>query len=92
MYVDLGRYVPLEASSYIELPDYLKRKHCIVNVVNSDDACLKWAVLSCLYPVVKNANRVSSYHQHEQQLIVDGKLGFFFFFCLFLRYDREKHN
>lgn len=42
--IHIGRYEPLSASSYIELPKTLKEKHAIINVVNKDEMCFKWAV------------------------------------------------
>ena len=40
------RYRPLHGSSYIKTPHFLIGKHCIVNVVNNDQMCFKWAILS----------------------------------------------
>ena len=64
----VGRYKPLKGSSYVELPLALKNKYCIVNVKNEDNECFKWAVLSALYPVKKDACRVSKYKNIEHDL------------------------
>ena len=64
-----AKYTPLKVSSYIELPKYLQTKKAIVNVKNRhDDECLKWALLSSLYPAHDNPHRVSKYKDHEKEL------------------------
>jgi hypothetical protein len=39
---------PLVASSYIELPKYLKGKKAVINVKNNDNKCFGYAILSIL--------------------------------------------
>ena len=39
----------------------LKIKNAIINVKNNDEYCIIWAVLSALYPVAKDARRVTKY-------------------------------
>ena len=39
---------PLNASSYMELPTYLKNKKAIINMKNQDDKCFLWCVLRAL--------------------------------------------
>ena len=68
LYVNISKYTPLKGSSYIELPKYLKNKKAIVNVKNQDDECLKWALLSSLYPTHDNPQRVTKYKDHEKEL------------------------
>ena len=53
------KYVPLNGSSYIKLPNNLARKKAIINMKNEDDECFKWCVTRALNPVVKNAERVT---------------------------------
>ena len=65
-------YQPLQASSYIELPSYIKHKRAVVNVQNSDNQCLKWSLLACLYPAAKNRERLSNYVQYEGALNMQG--------------------
>lgn len=59
-------------SSYIDLPDILKNKKSIVNVKNADQQCFKWAVLSALFPVQKNAGRLRKYLKHKNKLNFSG--------------------
>ena len=53
-----AEWVPLNASSYMELPTYLKNKKAIINMKNKDDKCFLWCVLRALNPVEKNKDRV----------------------------------
>lgn len=39
-------YTPLGGSSYIELPADIQRKRSVINPQNSDNFCLKWAILA----------------------------------------------
>ena len=43
-------------------------KKAVVNVKNGDQQCFKWAVLSALFPVGKDANRSSKYTALEGEL------------------------
>ena len=52
-------WIPLSASSYMELPTYLKNKKAIINMKNKDDnKCFLWCVLRALNPVEKHKDRV----------------------------------
>lgn len=70
--VQVNRYDPLRGSSYMELPKKLTKKKAIVNVQNSDELCFKWAVLSALYPAVRNAQRLSNYLRYKDELNFSG--------------------
>ena len=72
LYVNIAKYQPLTGSSYMELPKYLKKKEAIINVRNQDNECLKWALLSARHPVKKNAQRVTKYKDHENELDFTG--------------------
>ena len=52
------RWDPINAGSYIDLPEALKNKHAIINMKNQDEECFKWCVLRALYPKDKNAERI----------------------------------
>ena len=47
--------------SYVELPKWIRDKHCCVNVKNDDENCFDWSILSALYPVKNHTDKVSSY-------------------------------
>lgn len=65
-------YQPMSASSYIDLPDWVKAKKAVVNVQNEDNKCFLWAVLSALYPAEKDAQRVSKYSKYMNELNIQG--------------------
>ena len=49
---------PLNAGSYMELPEYLKNKKAIINMKNKDNECFKWCVLRALNPKNNHPERV----------------------------------
>lgn len=70
--MNINQFNPLRASSYIDLPLDIKLKKAVVNIKNNDQKCLKWALLSAMYPTNTNANRTSSYIRNESKLNFDG--------------------
>ncbi|XP_051165698.1 uncharacterized protein LOC127284345 [Leptopilina boulardi] len=66
--VNINKFNPMRASSYINLPSSINKKHACVNIKNSDNQCFKWAILSALHQVEKNAERVSKYKSYEGDL------------------------
>ena len=65
LWLDIAKYQPLKGGSYIELPKALKDKKAIVNVKNTDDCCLRWALRSALFPVEAHNDRPSSYPEED---------------------------
>ena len=54
-----AEWIPLNASSYIGLPIYLKNKKAIINMKNeNDNKCFLWSVLRALNPIPKNKERI----------------------------------
>ena len=74
VYLYFAKYTPLKVGSYIDLPKYLKEKKAIVNVQNTDQQCLKWALLSALHPIDHGSHpdRVSKYRPHQDELDFTG--------------------
>ena len=70
------KYVPLNGSSYIKLPNNLARKKAIINMKNEDDECFKWCVTRALNPVVKNAERVTKILREQAKRLDWGGLKF----------------
>lgn len=70
--MNINKFNPLRGTSYIELPHDVQTKKAVVNVKNADVQCFKWALLSALYPVAKNADKVTSYVRNENKLKFDG--------------------
>ena len=61
LYLNVATYNPIYGRSYIKTPKAIKGKRAVINVVNEDNQCFKWAVLSALHPVEENAHRVLNY-------------------------------
>jgi len=59
--VSFVKYRPLDGSSYIPIPAWLRTKHCVVNVQNNEERCFVWAVLFALFPAECNPHRTSHY-------------------------------
>ncbi|XP_051165642.1 uncharacterized protein LOC127284297 [Leptopilina boulardi] len=70
--MNVNKYNPLRASSYIDLPPQIKRKKACINVKNEDNKCFKWAVLSALHSNVVRSDRVSSYEEFNDDLNFEG--------------------
>ena len=49
---------PINAGSYIELPQELKNKKAIINMKNEDDKCFMWCVLRALNPKDRDNERI----------------------------------
>ena len=72
--LNVVRYNPLQASSFIELPKSIKAKMACVNVQNNDDKCFLWAVLSAEkknIPGKDHPYRVTHYTLFENTLSMD---------------------
>ena len=63
---------PLQPSSYIPTPPFLRKKHCLVNPRNTDNMCLLWSFLAALHPPSSNANQVQCYKRYLHTLNIDG--------------------
>ena len=59
--LDIARYQPLRGGSYIPLPPELKSKKAVVNVKNTDNHCLRWALRSALFQAVDYSDRPAKY-------------------------------
>ena len=67
------RWDPINAGSYIELPEVLKNKHAIINMKNQDEECFKWCVLRALNPKNNHPERIDSDLKSKQDTInMDG--------------------
>ena len=73
--MNIAKYEPLKASSYIPLPEVLANKKTIINLKNEDNRCLEWALLSILYYDEHNSLKLSSYKKHLGKLDFKG-IGF----------------
>ena len=62
-YIYIHKYSPISGSSYVELPDEIRR-YCI-NVKNNDNECFKWAILSKEHNTGKLKELQKSSNQYE---------------------------
>lgn len=61
-HVSINTYRPLAGSSYLELPEGLKRRKGLINVKNlKDKECFRWCHLAHLSTTAKNPQRISKY-------------------------------
>ena len=53
-----NKWNPLGAGSYIDLPEYLKKKKAIINMKNEDNKCFMWSILRALNPKDGHPERI----------------------------------
>lgn len=77
--IQISSFDPLSGSSYIPVPKFLQLKRAVINVINNDNECFKYAVLSaiCCDPKLKSdkishPERASSYKQFENMCDFSG--------------------
>lgn len=70
--ININKFQPLRASSFIDLPPYIKRKKACINIRNNDQFCFCWSVTAALYAANNNVERVSSYPDFRDILNTQG--------------------
>ena len=60
---------PINAGSYIDLPEALKNKKAIINMKNQDEECFKWCVLRALYPKDNHPEKIDKDLKSKQDSI-----------------------
>ena len=70
----ISKYSPLRASSFVPLPDEIKRKKAVINVQNfNDEYCFKYAILSkVMYekrPRIPHLDQTSRYKKKKNMKI-----------------------
>ena len=58
---------PLRASTYHQLPAWIRNTKCVINIKRKDEKCFKYAVLAGLYDAPHNPHPVFSYTSFEIQ-------------------------
>jgi hypothetical protein len=61
IFINIARYQPFHGGSYIDLPASLKREQAVINVMNTDNHCLKWSLLASMFPAIRNPQRPTKY-------------------------------
>lgn len=70
--INILKYNPLRAGSYILLPENIRNTKSCLNIVNKDEHCFLWCIVAHLYPTKNNPNRVSSYPHYSKLLNISG--------------------
>ena len=64
-----SKWNPINAGSYIDLPEALKNKKAIINMKNQDEECFKWCVLRALYPKDNHPERIDKDLKSKQDIL-----------------------
>lgn len=70
--INIAKFNPLRAGSYIPLPKKIQNTKACINVKNNDEHCFLWSILAHLYPAKNNPNRVSSYPHYSNFFNISG--------------------
>ena len=57
--IHLAEYRPLNRSSYIQLPEFIKSRKAVMNFKNSNNQCFKWCITGALSMVEKDPQRIT---------------------------------
>ncbi|XP_071579828.1 uncharacterized protein [Temnothorax nylanderi] len=68
--VNVNRYNPLRAGCHLKLPQDIKTKNAVINVLSMDNACFAWSVVAALHPAERHSERESSYPHYSTVLNV----------------------
>ena len=60
-HINISKYRPLRAGSYLLLPKEVRAKKAIVNAHNEDNDCLRWSLRAALFLVDKDPQRATKY-------------------------------
>lgn len=76
--LQLNRFVPLSASSYLPLPKPIANKHAIININNDDNRCFFYSVMCKFLPETLSHKEHESYYTRElmKKLEDEGKITF----------------
>ena len=67
--IHTAKWDPLNAGSYIDLPEFLKNKKAIINMQNQDEKCFMWCVLRALYPKDNHPERIDNNLKSKQDTL-----------------------
>lgn len=70
--VNINRYNPLSASSYIKLPAQLAYKKAVLNIFSTDNKCFAHAVNAGIFPAHGDPSKTSSYPHYTTALNFEG--------------------
>ena len=70
--IHIVEYKPMRGSSFIPLPNFIKKKNAIINIKNEDDKCFLWSVLRYLHPKEIHGERLTDLKKYENDLNFKG--------------------
>ena len=71
--IHMADWRPIFGSSYISLPEQIKKKEAVINIKNEDEQCFKWCVTRALNPVEEHPERITKeLKQQSERLNWDG--------------------
>ena len=70
--IHIVKYKPMRGSSFIPLPDFIKKKNAIINIKNEDDKCFLWSVLRYFHPKEIHGERLTDLKKYENDLNFKG--------------------
>ena len=66
--VNINKFNPISASSYIKLPKQIVDKKAILNIQNKDNGCFAWSITAAISHANGEPTRVSSYPHYNTLL------------------------
>ncbi|CAH1104394.1 unnamed protein product [Psylliodes chrysocephalus] len=63
--VNINRYSAIAASSYIQLPWFIKKKCAALNIKNIDNKCFAWCVNAAIFPATGDPANPESYPPYD---------------------------
>lgn len=66
--IQITKFNPIRAGSWIDTPKWLKDRKAVINVKNSFDDCFATAIMSGMFPTDGNSDRISSYPTYHNFL------------------------
>ena len=67
--IHLAEFRPLNDSSYIKLPEFIKSEKVVVNMVNGDEECFECEVTRAINPVVSNTKEQQRFSKAKSEKI-----------------------
>ncbi|VEN44960.1 unnamed protein product, partial [Callosobruchus maculatus] len=63
--INISKYNPLRASSYIPLPKVIASKKAVVNICNTDNCCFAWSIVAALFSPQGRVTDTKSYPHYS---------------------------
>ena len=74
--IHMAEWRPIFGSSYISLPEQIKKKKAVINIKNEDEQCFKWCVTRALNPVEEHPERITKELKRQSERLNWGGLKF----------------